>query len=125
MFGLFFPFHFVSIGFHIGFHIWSCLLYHHHHLLLHHHHHFCQQLGYARPLEDDDVWKLDQADRAALNEGRFTALWEEETKRPSPKIVSVFVRMYGTDLFVSWLWKAFNDGSQFAGPIILKVRSTN
>jgi hypothetical protein len=71
------------------------------------------------------VWKLDQADRAALNENRFTALWEEQIKRPSPKIVSVFVRMFGTDLFVSWLWKAFNDGSQFAGPIILKVSYTD
>jgi hypothetical protein len=62
------------------------------------------KLGYSRPLEAPDLWKLDPADRAARNEQLFAKLWQEERRKPNPCVSCVGSPCFGCDLVCETLW---------------------
>ncbi|CAI7873861.1 unnamed protein product [Closterium sp. NIES-54] len=52
-------------------------------------------LGYRRPLEDSDVWRLNDGDRTATVYGRFERMWREEKGRPKPWLLRALHSCFG------------------------------
>jgi len=79
--------------------------------------------GYEKPLEANDVWSVDDADRAGVLLDDFDRAWEcEVAAKGGPAEASLFrvlVRVHGWDFFRGGCYKVFNDASQFVGPAFL------
>eukprot|EP00041_Stephanoeca_diplocostata_P034518 m.1181405 g.1181405 ORF g.1181405 m.1181405 type:complete len:419 (-) comp24534_c0_seq7:4496-5752(-) len=82
-------------------------------------------LGYKRPLENSDVWKLSSGDHAQQIRARFQKQWSLQTSRPNPRMVRALVQTFFPMLVKAFIYKAFNDASQFVGPIFLKALIKN
>ncbi|CAI7915911.1 unnamed protein product, partial [Closterium sp. NIES-53] len=76
-------------------------------------------LGYRRPLEDSDVWRLNDGDRTATVYGRFECAWREEKGRPKPWLLRALHSCFGRRFWWGGFFKIGNDASQFVGPLML------
>ncbi|CAI5531000.1 unnamed protein product [Closterium sp. Naga37s-1] len=76
-------------------------------------------LGYQRPLEDSDVWCLNDGDRTATVYGRFECAWREEKGRPKPWLLRALHSCFGRRFWWGGFFKIGNDASQFVGPLML------
>ncbi|CAI7803035.1 unnamed protein product, partial [Closterium sp. NIES-53] len=76
-------------------------------------------LGYRRPLEDSDVWRLNDGDRTATVYGRFERMWREEKGRPKPWLLRALHSCFGRRFWWGGFCKIGNDASQFVGPLML------
>ncbi|GJP74244.1 hypothetical protein CLOP_g4860 [Closterium sp. NIES-67] len=75
--------------------------------------------GYRRPLEDSDVWRLNDGDRTAAVYGRFEREWREEKGRPKPWLLRALHSCFGRRFWWGGFCKIGNDASQFVGPLML------
>ncbi|CAI5461421.1 unnamed protein product [Closterium sp. Yama58-4] len=75
--------------------------------------------GYRRPLEDNDVWRLNDGDRTATVYGRFERVWREEEGRPKPWLLRALHSCFGRRFWWGGFCKIGNDASQFVGPLML------
>ncbi|CAI5495011.1 unnamed protein product [Closterium sp. Naga37s-1] len=75
--------------------------------------------GYRRPLEDSDVWRLNDGDRTATVYGRFECAWREEKGRPKPWLLRALHSCFGRRFWWGGFFKIGNDASQFVGPLML------
>ncbi|CAI5991998.1 unnamed protein product [Closterium sp. NIES-64] len=73
-------------------------------------------LGYRRPLEDSDVWRLNDGDHTATVYGRFERVWREEKGRPKPWLLRALHSCFGRRVYLKGIG---NDASQFVGPLML------
>ena len=76
--------------------------------------------GYASALEDRDVWLLAPHDTAQVVHARVAKQWEAQLKLPKPSMFRALFFTFWPRFFVGWLFKFFNDASQFLGPIMLQ-----
>ncbi|CAI5980420.1 unnamed protein product [Closterium sp. NIES-65] len=76
-------------------------------------------LGYRRPIEDSDVWRLNDGDRTATVYGRFEREWREEKARPKPWLLRALHSCFGRRFWWGGFCKIGNDASQFVGPLML------
>ncbi|XP_042515081.1 ABC transporter C family member 2-like [Macadamia integrifolia] len=79
------------------------------------------QLGYKRPITEEDVWKLDAWDRTETLYNKFQRCWLEESKRPKPWLLRALHRSLGGRFWLGGFFKIGNDISQFVGPVILNL----
>ncbi|KDO32614.1 hypothetical protein SPRG_03088 [Saprolegnia parasitica CBS 223.65] len=78
-------------------------------------------LGNARPLEFDDLFLLNPADRATTAASVFHAQWAlERAQSSSPKLWRAFSRGYSRPVIVAAVLKVLHLAFQFIGPILIK-----
>ena len=101
-------------------------------------------LGYKRPLEEEDLWKLSKGDQAEELTRRFNVHWDKELARSTerrstrahgeaagagaegageaaaqPSLLRALRRTFGCRFALGGFIKLFNDASQFVGPVFL------
>lgn len=79
--------------------------------------------GYDHPLQDSDVWDLNNRDKAATLQPQFDAAWEHEFAAHGSKISlwRVVNRAFWKRFWLGALFKIGNDASQFVGPLFLAM----
>ena len=75
------------------------------------------KVGYSRPLREEDVFRVPPEHECA----RLTARLEKRFALYSPDLFGAIFAEWKWMAFRSGLWKLFNDGSQFAGPLIMSA----
>jgi len=76
--------------------------------------------GHDRPLEDKDVWSLDEPDQSLMIEKKFKKHWDAEALEAKPSLFRALRKTFFWQVLVAGFFKIFNDASQFIGPMILK-----
>ncbi|XP_068657301.1 ABC transporter C family member 2-like [Aristolochia californica] len=77
--------------------------------------------GYKRPINEKDVWKLDEWDRTETLISKFQKCWLEESRKPKPWLLRALNSSLGGRFWLGGVYKIGNDASQFVGPIILSL----
>ena len=97
------------------------------------------KLGYTRPLEEEDLWKLSKGDQAEELTRRFNVHWNKELARSTrahgeaagagaegageaaaqPSLLRALRRTFGCRFALGGFIKLFNDASQFVGLVFL------
>eukprot|EP00667_Euglena_gracilis_P000143 EG_transcript_143 len=75
--------------------------------------------GYRRPLTEDDVWQVPDHLGARVAHREFSAVWQEELRRPKPSLAHALWKAFGGPYRAAGYWKLLNDAGQFAGPVLL------
>lgn len=79
------------------------------------------QQGYKRPINDNDIWKLDNWDETETLYSRFQKCWNDELQKPKPWLLRALHSSLGGRFWLGGFFKIGNDASQFVGPIILNL----
>ncbi|ESW19924.1 hypothetical protein PHAVU_006G166700 [Phaseolus vulgaris] len=77
------------------------------------------KLGYERPLNEKDIWKLDTWERTDTLINKFQKCWAEESRKPKPWLLRALNASLGGRFWWGGFCKIGNDISQFLGPLIL------
>ncbi|XP_044496374.1 ABC transporter C family member 12-like isoform X2 [Mangifera indica] len=77
------------------------------------------QLGYKKPITENDVWKLDTWDRTEILTEKFQRSWAKESQRPKPWLLRALNSSLGGRFWLGGFFKIGNDLSQFVGPLLL------
>eukprot|EP00656_Telonema_subtile_P006591 TRINITY_DN13051_c0_g1_i1.p1 TRINITY_DN13051_c0_g1~~TRINITY_DN13051_c0_g1_i1.p1 ORF type:complete len:1450 (+),score=430.93 TRINITY_DN13051_c0_g1_i1:142-4491(+) len=72
--------------------------------------------GYKDPLVDNNIWSLDEHDRASKLLTDFEIAWNG-----SPTLLRTLWKLHKGAIIRSGCWKILNDGSQFVGPVFLNA----
>jgi len=78
-------------------------------------------LGSRRPLNDKDIWLLDNWDTTEQLYSNFEKAWNEERAKPSPWLLRSLNKALGARFWLGGLYKIGNDASQFVGPVFLSL----
>jgi ABC-type multidrug transport system fused ATPase/permease subunit len=81
--------------------------------------------GYAAVLQDSDVWLLASPDTAQVVHAQVAKQWQAQLKLPKPSMFKALFFTFWPRFFVAWLFKFFNDASQFLGPMMLQLLIEN
>ena len=73
------------------------------------------QAGYRRPLVESDVFGVPGSDENARLTRELSSNWES----CQPSLFKALRRMWLIPTIQAGLWKTLNDGSQFAGPVLM------
>jgi ABC-type multidrug transport system fused ATPase/permease subunit len=78
-------------------------------------------VGNQRPLEKEDLFKLQYRDSADGVYKKFKAGWSRQLQRKNavPSITWTFLDAFGTPFLLSGLLKLINDSCMFVGPLLL------
>jgi len=77
-------------------------------------------LGYARPLEQDDLEKLHPTDDPTHLNKLFEKAWGDQLKKDHPSLFLALVNAYGRTYFIGAAQKFIYDAQQFVGPLLLE-----
>ncbi|KAJ4703008.1 ABC transporter C family member 2-like [Melia azedarach] len=77
------------------------------------------QLGYKRPITEEDVWKLDTWDKTETVVEKFQRCWIEESHRSNPWLLRALNNSLGGRFWLGGFMKIGSDISQFVGPVLL------
>ncbi|TYZ60348.1 hypothetical protein PybrP1_011199 [[Pythium] brassicae (nom. inval.)] len=78
------------------------------------------ELGNARPLQHEDLYQLDPANRAETVSRAFQAAWGNEAARATPSLTRALARTFGGQIAKAGLLKLVHDSLQFVGPLMIK-----
>lgn len=79
------------------------------------------KLGFRRPIEEKDVWKLDEWDRTETLQRTFQRHWEAELRREKPWLLRALTKTLGLRFLLGGFCKIGNDAAQFVGPVFLSL----
>ncbi|KAK3260537.1 hypothetical protein CYMTET_30507, partial [Cymbomonas tetramitiformis] len=81
--------------------------------------------GYQSALQEDDVWRLDEVDTVKHLRMLFGEAWTKhaqvEYKWKKMRLLSVLWSCFRGRIFLGFIFKNFNDASQFVGPTFLQL----
>lgn len=83
------------------------------------------KLGYKRPLENDDLYILNDAKLAKNVTSDFEKSWEMEYTRKdgkTPSLLRALNRTFGFDFWISGVYRLVSDTLQVTSPLVLQVR---
>ncbi|KAK1939976.1 Multidrug resistance-associated protein 1 [Phytophthora citrophthora] len=80
------------------------------------------ELGNQRPLEHDDLYLLDPANRAHEVSTEFQEAWRKQCSKPSgkPSLAWALASCYGGQIAKAGLLKLVHDSLQFVAPMLIK-----
>ncbi|KAG7392916.1 ATP-binding cassette sub- C member 8, partial [Phytophthora boehmeriae] len=78
------------------------------------------ELGNKRPLEHDDLYLLDPANRAHEVSEAFRKAWQRQIERPKPSLSWALASCFGGQIAKAGLLKLVHDSLQFVGPMLIK-----
>ncbi|ETN05307.1 hypothetical protein PPTG_23495 [Phytophthora nicotianae INRA-310] len=80
------------------------------------------ELGNQRPLEHDDLYLLDPANRAHEVSTEFQEAWRKQCNKPSgkPSLSWALASCFGGQIAKAGLLKLVHDSLQFVGPMLIK-----
>ncbi|GMF17174.1 unnamed protein product [Phytophthora lilii] len=80
------------------------------------------ELGNQRPLEHDDLYLLDPANRAHEVATEFQAAWRKQCNKPSgkPSLAWTLASCFGGQIAKAGLLKLVHDSLQFVAPMLIK-----
>eukprot|EP00698_Gefionella_okellyi_P017609 TRINITY_DN5180_c0_g1_i1.p1 TRINITY_DN5180_c0_g1~~TRINITY_DN5180_c0_g1_i1.p1 ORF type:complete len:1377 (-),score=356.53 TRINITY_DN5180_c0_g1_i1:83-4213(-) len=79
------------------------------------------RIGWTRPLNDSDLWELDQEDESNNLHDRLEKEWANEHRiRPEkPSLFRTLLRMFWVPLTISWIFQAFSSAANLATTQVL------
>eukprot|EP00039_Didymoeca_costata_P001605 m.53694 g.53694 ORF g.53694 m.53694 type:complete len:1509 (-) comp10879_c0_seq1:1965-6491(-) len=78
-------------------------------------------LGYKKPLEDEDLFALNEEDQAPPVRKKFQAAWQEQLQKKNPSLVRAFRKAFGVTMYAAGFFKLVQDILAFVQPQILKA----
>ncbi|KAG6582881.1 ATP-binding Cassette (ABC) Superfamily [Phytophthora cinnamomi] len=78
------------------------------------------ELGNQRPLEHDDLYLLDPANRAHEVASEFQAAWSRQSRKPKPSLAWALASCFGGQIAKAGLLKLVHDSLQFVAPMLIK-----
>ncbi|KAF4042415.1 ABC transporter [Phytophthora infestans] len=80
------------------------------------------ELGNQRPLEHDDLYLLDPANRAHEVSTDFQEAWKKQCSKPGskPSLTWTLASCFGAQIAKAGLLKLIHDSLQFVGPMLIK-----
>lgn len=78
------------------------------------------ELGNKRPLENHDLYQLDESNRAEQIASRFHHYWGLQKQQGKPSLTGALVRAFGVKFIIAGFLKLLHDSLQFVGPMVIK-----
>ncbi|KAE8913580.1 Multidrug resistance-associated protein 1 [Phytophthora fragariae] len=78
------------------------------------------ELGNQRPLEHDDLYLLDPANRSHEVATEFQAAWSKQLRKAKPSLTWALASCFGGQIAKAGLLKLVHDSLQFVAPMLIK-----